>query len=190
MFRYKLDADGNISRYKARLVAKGFLQKPGINFDETFAPVVNYDSLCLLLALSARNGWRPRQFDVKSAFLYGVQPELQTVYMQLPPGYRKPRYCVKLKKCIYGLKQSPREWYRRLSTFLENCGFTATTFDPCVFVGKLCTLDSAADDTKLYISIYIDDIVWFGPECLQADQLIEQLKKEFDITDLGMASWL
>ena len=190
VFKHKLDADGNISRYKARLVAKGFLQKPGVDFDETFAPVVNYDSLRLLLALSARNGWKPRQFDVKSAFLYGVLPESQTVYMQLPPGYRKPEYCVRLKKCLYGLKQSPREWYRRLSTFLECCGFIVTTFDPCVFVGNLNTLDPTADDTKLYISIYVDDIVLFGPRCPQADQLIEQLKTEFDITDLGIASWL
>ena len=191
VFKHKLDADGNISRYKARLVAKGFLQKPGIDYDETFAPVVNYDSLRLLLALSAQSGWKPRQFDVKSAFLYGILPESQLVYMELPPGYRIPGYGAKLKKCLYGLKQSPREWYRRLSTFLEGCGFTATTFDPCVFVGNVRTLDPSADtDAKMYISVYVDDIVLFGPDCPQANLLIDKLKAEFEITDLGVAGWL
>ena len=66
----------------------------------------------------------------------------------------------------------------------------ATTFDPCLFVGNVSALHPVADDTRLYISVYVDDIVLFGPECPQADQLIEQLKKEFEITDLGVASWL
>ena len=92
-----------------------------------------------------------------------------------------------MKKCLYGLKQSPREWYRRLSTFLESCDFKATTFDPCVFVRRL---SNANPGSALYISIYVDDIVMFGPQCRQADELVDVLKKEFEITDLGIASWL
>ena len=131
---------------------------------------------------------------MKSAFLYGVLLESQSVYMYLPPRFRKPDYCMKLKKCLYGVKQLPRECYMRLSTFLEGCGFTPTTFNPCVFVGSLGTLDPSVDeaekDTKLYISVYIDDIVLFGPNCSQENELVEQLKKEFEITYLGIASWL
>lgn len=73
-----------MTRYKARLVAQGFSQRPGIDFDEIYAPVARYDSLRLLLALAAKNGWSPMQLDIKAAFLYG---ELQEkIYMELPPG--------------------------------------------------------------------------------------------------------
>ena len=132
VFKHKLDANGEIAKYKARVVAKGFSQVHGMDYDETFAPVAYYDSLRLLLALAAHNNWTPMQYAVKSAFLYGTLNE--RTYLQLPPGYRKPGTCVRLNKCLYGLKQSPREWYSRLSTFLSELGFAPTIFDPCVFV--------------------------------------------------------
>src|SRR5205823_4523038 len=71
VFKIKRRSDGSIERYKARLVAKGFSQIPGLQYDEVFAPVIRYESLRLLLALSAHNNWIPRQFDIKSAFLHG-----------------------------------------------------------------------------------------------------------------------
>ena len=74
---------GEITRYKARLVAKGFTQRPGVDFDEIYAPVVRYDSLRLLLALATINGWIPTQIDIKAAFLYGELKE--EIYMELPP---------------------------------------------------------------------------------------------------------
>ena len=106
VFKHKLNADGQISRYKAQPVVKGFSLKERVDFEKTFALVVNYDSLRLLLALLACNGWKPHQLDVKSAFLHGNLSE--SIFMQLPPSYRRSEYCAKLKKCLYGLKQSPR----------------------------------------------------------------------------------
>ena len=76
--------------------------------------------------------------------------------MTLPPGYCKAGHCAKLKKYIYGLKQSPREWYGCLFIFLTKCGFHSTVFDPCIFVRH-------ENGITLFTAIYIDDITLFGP---------------------------
>src|SRR5205814_8908489 len=109
VYRVKELSDGTIERYKARLVAKGFAQQPGYDFnmDELFAPVIRYESLRLLLAISAHYGWIPRQLNIKSAFLHGDLKEL--IYMELLEGYRKADIVCKLNKYLYELKQSPRE---------------------------------------------------------------------------------
>ena len=130
----KGQAQGEVERYKARLVAKGFSQSLGQDYDEIFTPVVRYDSLRLLLALSACKGWRPRQLDVKAAFLYGILKE--DVYMDLPEGSQLDGMVAKLKRCIYGLKQSARQWYYRLVEYLGPFGFAITAWDPCVLVHK------------------------------------------------------
>ena len=179
VFKVKQNSDGSIERYKARLVAQGFSQQPGVDFDEIFSPVVRYDSLRLLLALSASKGWRPRQLDIKTAFLYGILKE--EVYMQLPEGSRIAGKVAKLNRCIYGLKQSPREWYSRLVTFLTPYGFACSTFDPCVLVH---------DSGDFFIAIYVDDLTLFGPSDSLMDKLVAVLKSEFKVNDLGPVHWL
>ena len=119
--KIKRDAQGEIERFKARYVAKGFTQIQGLDYDETFAPVVRFDSLRLLLAISAAKKWKPRQLDIKTAFLYGILNE--EIYMELPEGYRIGNHVAKLNRCIYGLKQSPRNWYFRLTEYIIPLGF-------------------------------------------------------------------
>ena len=85
VFLIKTNEHNKITRYKAWLVAQGFSQQPGIDFHELYAPVVQYDSLRLLLALAIENGWTPDQLDVKVAFLY--RDLHKEIYMELPPGY-------------------------------------------------------------------------------------------------------
>ena len=102
VYKIKRDSSGNIAKYKARLVAQGFSQQPGTDFDEIYSPVVWFDSLQLLLALTAHYKWKPRQLDIKAAFLYGNLK--QEIYIQLPIGHREEDMCAKLNKCIYGLK--------------------------------------------------------------------------------------
>jgi transposase InsO family protein len=179
VFKIKYDSTGNIEKYKARLVAKGFSQIEGLDYDELFAPVVRFDSLRLLLALAAKHKWTPAQMDVTAAFLY---PELKDdLYMQLPEGFRQDGKVAKLKKCIYGLKQSPREWYSRLTSSLNRLGFFSAKFDPCVFIHKT---------QSFYIAVYVDDLSLFGPAGSLMTQVKQTLSSEFDMKDLGTLHWL
>ena len=105
VFKLKLNSDGSISRYKARLVAKGFHQQAGVNFHETFSPMIKPTIVRLVLAIALSCQWELRQLDVSNAFLHGYLKE--EVYMHQPPGYidsAHPDYVCKLHKSLYGLK--------------------------------------------------------------------------------------
>ncbi|KAI0992679.1 hypothetical protein K3495_g15506, partial [Podosphaera aphanis] len=177
--KVKGNAQGELERFKARYVAKGFSQTQGLDYDETFAPVVRFDSLRLLLAIGASKRWKPRQLDIKTAFLYGILDE--EIYMELPEGYRQENHVARLKRCIYGLKQSPREWYFRLVEYLKPFGFVSSLFDPCVLVH---------DSKSLIIAIYVDDIILFGENSDLIEQTVDILKSEFKVNDMGILNWL
>jgi bifunctional DNA-binding transcriptional regulator/antitoxin component of YhaV-PrlF toxin-antitoxin module len=116
LFKLKEKPDGSMRRYKARLVAKGYTQRMGIDYKETYAPVVNKDSVRMILAIAAVKDLEIVHFDVKTAFLYGELEE--ELYMKQPEGYDdNPDMVCKLIKSLYGLKQSPRMWNQKFSQF-------------------------------------------------------------------------
>ena len=86
VFRLKKDANGAVTSHRARLVVQGFSQIPGVDFDETFAPIARMMSIRTVLALAARHDWEIHQVDVKSAYLYGELEEHEVIYMKPPPG--------------------------------------------------------------------------------------------------------
>jgi hypothetical protein len=115
VFKKKLNAEGKVEKYKARLVAKGYSQVEGIDFGEIFSLVAKLTSIRLLLSVAAAFDFEIEQMDVKTTFLHGDLEE--EIFMKQPEGYvvkgKKELVC-KLKKSLYGLKQSPRMWYQNL----------------------------------------------------------------------------
>lgn len=123
-----MNADGTMIKYKAILVAKGYVQQQGIDFDEVFAPVARIETIRLLLALAATNGWEIHHLDVKTAFLNGDLNE--DVYVTQPGDFEekgKENHVYKLKKALYGLRQAPRVWNIKLGRVLKEMEFTKCT---------------------------------------------------------------
>jgi hypothetical protein len=108
VYKIKRKVDDCLDRYKAWLVAKGFKQQYGIDYEETFSPVIKSPTIRIILSLAVSRGWSIRQLDVQNAFLHGL---LEEVFMHQPKGYEdkdRPHYICKLDKALYGLKQAPR----------------------------------------------------------------------------------
>jgi hypothetical protein len=179
VFRHKFHADGSFDRYKARWVLRGFTQRPGIDYDETFSPVVKPATVRTVLTLAHSQDWPIHQLDVKNAFLHGTLSE--TVYCSQPSGFPDsalPDHVCKLNKSLYGLKQAPRAWYSRFATHLSSLGFTEAKSDTSLFIYRHGT------DT-VYLLLYVDDIVLTDSSPQLLHRVIQALKQEFAMKDLG-----
>ncbi|KAH9697399.1 hypothetical protein KPL71_023589 [Citrus sinensis] len=170
------------SRYKARLVARGFTQKEGIDFNEIFSPVVKHSSIRILLAMVALFDLELEQMDVKTAFLHGNLEE--KILMSQPEGFEEQgheEYVCLLKRSLYGLKQSPRQWYRRFDQFMISNGYSRSKYDSCVY-HRIINSGGA-----VYLLLYVDDILIAGKDLSDIKELKNLLKGEFEMKDLGSA---
>jgi len=183
VYKVKRKPDGSVERFKARLVAKGYDQRSGIDFHETFSPVIKPITIRLVLAIAVHFHWPIRQLDVSNAFLHGFLDE--EVFMEQPQGFideTKPDFVCRLHKSLYGLKQAPRAWFQRLSQQLIELGFQASINDYSLF-----TLHT--DNTKIFVLIYVDDILVTGSCSTQIATLIRNLQSIFQVKDLGSLSY-
>ncbi|GKB71616.1 ribonuclease H-like domain-containing protein [Tanacetum coccineum] len=173
IFKIKYKSNGEVERYKARLIAKGFGQKEGIDYEETFSPMVKMSIVRGLINLAIQKDWKIYQMDVNNAFLYGDLKE--EVYMLPPPGFFKKSE--RLIKSLYGLKQAPRQLNQKLLEALLEAGFEQSKNDHSVFIKN-------KGDVNLYLLVYVDDLVITGNNNGEIDNFKSFLNKKFKIKDL------
>ncbi len=197
-FKAKCDEQGKIVRHKACLVALGNLQTQGVDFDKTYSPVVKSRTTRILLALAAEKGWDIEHVDIVAAFL--AAPLKERIYIHIPDGLldfcdilrekypqtptrealQKGGWVCRLLKCIYGLRQSGKEWNERLDVFLKTQNLTRSKADPCLYFDL---------KRELFVTTYMDDNSMYG-KSQEISKLKEAMAHEFEICDLGTAKYI
>lgn len=179
VFKIKFFSDGSIERHKARLVALGNRQEEGVDYKETFAPVVKMTTMRIVLEVAAAKDWELYQMDVHNAFLHGDLEE--EVYMKLPPGFDSSdgtKVC-KLNKSLYGLRQSPRCWFAKLSKALLDFGFKQNYKDYSLFTLK-------RGGSTIFVLVYVDDLIVGGDNSKLISNFKSYLSRCFHMKDLGV----
>nr|GAT43152.1 predicted protein [Mycena chlorophos] len=183
VFKVKRNADGTIERYKGRVVAMGNHQRPGLDFDDTFAPTPKWSALRAILAIAALEDLELESVDISSAFLNG---EINSkVYMRQPEGFveRDSSWVWKLIKSIYGLKQASRIWHKKLDETLRGLGFQRVSCEHSVWVWK-------RGEDRVIVPVFVDDITIASKNQPAVAKLKNDLKSAFKLRDLGPTSFL
>ena len=183
VFKIKHDSNGQVDRITARLVAQGFSQKHGIDYNDVFAPVARYTSIRSILAIANQLDLEVHQMDVKSAFLNGKLNE--EIYMHQSEGFvnaEKPRKVCRLKKSLYGLKQSARCWNIVLDKHLKNSGYSQSPVDLCVYTKTFKQNDM---DIIILVGVYVDDIIIASNNIDILNSEKSKLSTRFDMDDRG-----
>lgn len=169
--------NGKIERHKSRWVARGFNQQYGVDYSETFSPVVKSITIRLVLQLAVSRSWTVKQLDVNNAFLQGTLTD--EVYVSQPPGFLdkdRPHHVCRLNKALYGLKQAPRAWYQELKNFLCSVGFKNSVADTSVFT-------YIRPGCVLYCLVYVDDIIVTGSSNTLVMEFITTLSRRFSLKE-------
>ena len=184
-FKCKRFPHGGIRKLKSRFCCRGDRQIEGVDYFDTFAPVVNWTTVRLMLILSIILGLSTKQVDYTAAFVHAPidkdpdwdnltieEQERSGVYLEMPRGFSQPGKVLKLKRSLYGLKQSPRNFFQHLKGKLEDIGFeSADEVDPCLFISD-----------KVICLVYVDDTLFYSPKPEYIDEVIQKLKdKEMDL---------
>lgn len=177
VFALKTDTRGYVDRFKARLVAKGFTQIEGIDYDQTYPPVVTIEHVRITLAIATINDLHIHHVDIKTAFLNSQIDK--TILFQLPKGFGDD--VVVLNKAIYGLKQALKRWYDELGQTLINLKFDRLVNDECFYIKYF-------GEKLLVVAIYVDDILILSKDQRIIEQFKEDLKAYYALTDYGQVT--
>ncbi len=170
-FKCKRFPDGLIKKFKACFCAQGDMQLEGIDFFETYAPVVQWTTIRLMFILEVLLGLKSKQGDVTCAFLNSDLGPGETVYVDMPLGFNSKskngkQQVLKLNKTLYGLCQSPRAFWKYITEKLESCGLKQSKFDPCLFIGP-----------DVMCIVYVDDLIFWSRDVTNIDRVAMELCK-------------
>jgi hypothetical protein len=181
VFLQKRNEHGQVVRYKTRLVTQGFTERPDIDYDETYFPVMSGITFRYLISMTANLNLKMQLMDVVTAYLYGSLDS--EIHMGVPEGLKIPgpnqnhnMFSIRLQRSLYGLKQSGRMWFNRLSNFLLHIGYINNDDCPCVFIKR-------SSDGFCIISVYVDDNIIGTTRDIE--EAMAYLKTEFEMKDLG-----
>jgi hypothetical protein len=173
VFKLKRDEAGATIKHKARLVAHNFMQREGIDFDDSFAPMARMESVWLLFALVAQEGWRIHHMDIKSVFL---NDDLKKeVYVHQPPGFAFPGKegkVLHLRKALYGLWQAPRAWNAKLDSTFKGIGFEQSPHKATIY-------QWGNEGNALLVGVYVDDLVITDTKDVEVAAFTEEMKATF-----------
>jgi hypothetical protein len=178
VYKIKYTSDGNIDKYKARPVAKGYSQIHGVDYTETFSPVIEHDSICVLFAIAAVLRMHMKQFDIGTAYLNSDLTD--RIYMHQPEGFinsQLPSHVCLLLKSLYGLKQSGRLWNHIFDHFLKLYNLLVSDADTCIYYRP--TADNSED---LIVGIFVDDGIVCASNPKDLEDVIQHLAKTFKVT--------
>ena len=162
-FKRKSYPDGNLKKYKARFCVRGDQQIEGIDMFDTYAPVVSWITVRLLLVMFIVFGIATQQVDYTNSFCQA--PLEQTVFVELPSGFEVPNKVLILKYSVYGLHQTPLNFYRHLCQGLESRNFVKSDYDDCLFT-----------DGNVIVLFWVDDCIFYSKNKRPIDDLILDLK--------------
>ncbi|WVZ87980.1 LOW QUALITY PROTEIN: hypothetical protein U9M48_034549, partial [Paspalum notatum var. saurae] len=180
VFVRKRNENNEVVRYKARLVAQGFIQKPSVDYNKTYSPVMSGTTFRYLISLAVQNYLSLQLMDVVTAYLYVSLDS--NIYRKVPDGINvlNPKGNCK-HKSLYGIRQLGRMWYKCLSEFLSFKGYTNNDDCPCVFIMK-------SSIGFCIISIYVDNLNIIRNET-DINEACHHLKTEFKMKDLGQTKF-
>ena len=192
IFKVKANADGSVERFKFRWTVMGNLQREGIDFKETFAPVSRNSTVRTIFAMAASSGHIIHQRDVDTAFLYGEMPKEEApVYVALPMGYTVPKHlqhvpahelACRVDKALYGLRQSSRLWNKSIDSTMKSLDFKASKFDPCLYI-------RGEGLSRMFVAIHVDDLIISGPDEATITVFKKQLAQRYNMKDLGLLKY-
>lgn len=183
VFKKKLNGDGQVDHYKAQLVAQGFTQRPGVDFELTFAPISWLSTLRLVLIITAKENLDIAQADVKSAYLNGQLDE--EIYMRYPQAVKLKEGCnvLRLKATLYGLKQSGRVWWIQLKEAM-----IAQGFKPCDFDWGLYVQQKSRHSKPTLVMSYVDDLIIAALSWKEIDGILKGLRERWEVKEETLVS--
>lgn len=180
VFAIKRNSDGSFDRFKARLVAKGYLQRLGEDYTETYAPTPSLTSVRTVLALGLQLGFSTEQIDVATAFLYPDLPKDEQIFMEAPPGLEMDdKYCLELKKTLYGLRQASYMWNKHLDTTLRSHNFKPLDADRCIYTHR-----DRGGEIDCIAAVHTDDGAIIGKKDI-VEKAKAMLASHYTIKDFG-----